>query len=84
MKIFTQKEITGSLYLDEKDEECLKRVGTILDTIAYELDKENSDLDYIELINKRRESVPEFMYALVHETASVFRDILEMWNEENR
>lgn len=83
MKISTQKEITGSLYLDEKDEECLKRAGNILESITYAIDEEN-DFDYIELINKRRETVPEFMYALVHETASVFRDILEMWNEKNR
>jgi hypothetical protein len=83
MKIFTQKEITGSLCLDEKDEECLKKAGVILESITYAIDKEN-DFDYIELINKRRETVPEFLYALVHETASVFRDILEMWNEKNR
>lgn len=83
MKICTQKEITGSLYLDEKDEECLKKVGTILETIAYELD-EKCDFDYIELIKKRNETVSEFMYALVHETSKVFNDILEMWNEKNR
>ena len=83
MKISTQKEITGSLYLDEKDEECLKRTGIILETIAAQLD-ENCEFDYPELIKKRGETVPEFMYALVHETADVFRDILEMWNEKNR
>jgi hypothetical protein len=83
MTIITKEEITGSLSFNDKDKECLKRAGVILELIAKELDRE-CNFDYVELINKRNETLPELMYAFVHDTQGVFNDILELWNGKNR